>query len=162
MWNYLRSIAGEQPRAPLPSPVTIAGIRFPADGSRPYVLSLTTTTHRVNEGPDSPWGHVPDLRGFWKTERAWQWLDIEIFRLENQLLSSCNGLYVLFYSFDLESLPENSNFPKAIFGRERAFAGDAFVVKLKGNEIGSDLREDGWAAWDDVHSDILSSPVMKI
>ena len=49
-----------------------------------------------------------------------------------------------------------------MYGRERAFAGDAFVVKLKGDEIGSDLGEDGWAAWDDVPADILSLPVMRM
>jgi hypothetical protein len=163
MWSYFRSlVAPGQPAAPLPSPVTITGIRFPADGSKPHMLSLTTTTHGVSDGPDSPWGHVPDLRDFWKTPRSWKWRDFETFRLENQPLSSCNGLYALFYSFDLESLPENSNFPEAIYGRQRTFAGDAFVVKLKGNEIGSDLGEDGWAAWDDVPSDILGLPAMKV
>src|SRR5437016_3509494 len=99
MWNYLRSLFGAPEQQPLPSPVTIKGIRFPADGSHPHVLSLTTTTDGVSDGPDSPWGHVPDLRGFWKTPRAWQWRDIETFRLEDQPLASCNGLYVLFYSF---------------------------------------------------------------
>ncbi len=165
MWDSLRSLAGqrsESAAAPLPSPVTITGIRFPADGSKPHLLSLTTTTHGVSDGPDCCWGHVPDLREFWKTEQAWQWRDIETFRLEGQPLSSCDGLYVVFFSFDLESLPENGNFPRGVYGRERAFAGDAFVVKLKGNEIGSDLGEDGWAAWDDVPSDILSLPVMRM
>ncbi|KAI6093243.1 hypothetical protein F4821DRAFT_77758 [Hypoxylon rubiginosum] len=163
MWNYLQSfVAPKQPAAPLPSPVTITGIRFPADGSKPHLLSLTTTSHGVSDGPDSPWGHVPDLRGFWKTEQAWQWRDFETFRLENQPLPGCNGLYVVFFSFDLESLPENNNFPEAMFGRPRAFAGDAFVAKLKGDEIGSDLGDDGWAVWDDVPSDILGLRVMKI
>jgi hypothetical protein len=102
------------------------------------------------------------MRGFWKTKRAWQWRDFETFRLQKQPISSCNGLYVLFYSFDLEALPENNNFPEAVFERERAFAGDAFVVKIQGNEIGEDLGEDGWAAWIDVPSEILSLPVMKM
>jgi hypothetical protein len=59
-------------------------------------------------------------------------------------------------------LPEHNNFPEAIFGRQRAFAGDAFVVKLQGTQIGEDLGEDGWAAWIDVPEDILSLPVMRI
>ncbi|KAI1770274.1 hypothetical protein F4818DRAFT_433565 [Hypoxylon cercidicola] len=160
MWNYLRSFVA--PVQPPPSPVTITGIRFPADGSKPHLLSLTTTSHGVSDGPNSCWGHVPDLRYFWKTKQAWTWRDIDTFRLENQPLGSCNGLYVIFFSFDLESLPENRNFPEAVFERQRCFAGDAFVVKLKGNEIGSDLGEDGWAVWDDVPSDILSLPVMKM
>ena len=148
--------------APSPTPVTITGIRFPADGSKPHLLSLTTTTHGVSDGPDCCWGHVPDLRSFWGTKRAWQWRDIDTFKLERQPLRSCDGLYVVFFSFDLEALPENRNFSKGVFERERAFAGDAFVVKLKGNEIGSDLGDDGWAAWDDVPSDILSLPVMRM
>ncbi|KEZ46930.1 hypothetical protein SAPIO_CDS0277 [Scedosporium apiospermum] len=163
MWNYVRSFfAQPQTQRPPPSLVTITGIRFPADRSKPHLLSLTTTTDGVEDGPDCFWGHIPDFRDFWKTPQAWQWRDVETFRLEKQPLDSCNGLYVLFYSFDLESLPENRNFPVAIYGRERAFAGDAFVVKLKGNEIGSDLGEDGYALWDDVPSDILKLPVMKI
>ncbi|EED15741.1 hypothetical protein TSTA_051780 [Talaromyces stipitatus ATCC 10500] len=141
-------LSRQLPPRPAPTPVTITGIRFPADGSKAQLVSLTTTTDDVRDGLDGSWGHVPDLREFWKTARAWQWRDIETFRLENQPISNCNGFYVLFYSFDLESLPENRNFPKAIFGRERAFAGDAFVVKLKGNEIGHDMGDDGWAAWD--------------
>ncbi|SPO01958.1 uncharacterized protein DNG_04631 [Cephalotrichum gorgonifer] len=163
MWNNLRSFL-QPPNLPsqpnLPPPVSITGIRFPADGSEKHLISLTTTTHGVYEGPDSSWGHVPDLRSFWKIQRAWQWRDIETFRLENQPIRSCNGLYVVFFSFD-DSLPENRNFPVGIYGRERHFVGDVFVVKLKGDEIGSDLGEDGWAVWDDVPGDILSLPVMK-
>ncbi|KAI1501126.1 hypothetical protein F5X99DRAFT_383973 [Biscogniauxia marginata] len=167
MWGYLRSLVtpGQPPAAAaLPSPVTIRGIRYPADGSAPHVLPLTTTTHGVADGPDCPWGHVPDLRGFWKTPQAWRWRDIETFRLANQPLSHCDGLYVLFFSFDLESLLAHHNAPRAVLSPEveqRTFAGDAFVVKLQGNEIGEDLGEDGWAAWVDVPLDILSLPIMK-
>ena len=131
MWNSLRSLLAGQwsgtAATPLPSPVTITGMRFPADGSKPHLLPLTTTTHGVSIG-----------------------------------VGCCNGLYVVFFSWDLDSLPENGNFPRGVYGRERAFAGDAFVVKLKGDEIGSDLGEDGWAAWDDVPAEILSLPVMRM
>lgn len=162
MWNYLQSSQRQQPVAPMPSPVTITGIRFPADGTNPHLLSLTTTTDGVKDAGDSPWGHIPDMRSFWKAERAWKWRDFETFRLKNQPLSSCNGLYVLYFSFDKESLPVNTNFPVAVFGRERSFAGDAFVARLQGNEIGEDLGEDGWAAWRDVPSEVLSLPVMRM
>lgn len=97
-----------------PSLVTITGIRFPADGSKPHLVSLTTTTDGVEDGPDCFWGHIPDFRDFWKTPQAWQWRDVETFRLEKRPLDNCNGLYVLFYSFDLESLPENRNFPVSL------------------------------------------------
>ncbi|KAH6849891.1 hypothetical protein B0I37DRAFT_99943 [Chaetomium sp. MPI-CAGE-AT-0009] len=118
----------------------IQGIRFPANGSKPHLLPLTTTTHDVSNGPDSPWGYVPNLRQFWKTERAWQQRDFETFRLEKQPQSHCNGLCVVFFSFDLESLPRNSNFPRGATEGERAFAGDAFVFKLRGDEIGFDFN----------------------
>lgn len=163
MWSYLRSlVVPERSTQPEPSPVTINGIRFPADGSKPHMLSLTTTTDGVSDGHDACWGHIPDLRAFWKTRQAWMWRDIETFRLENQPIADCNGLYVIYFSFDLESLPLNHNFPIGLTGRERAFAGDAFVVKIQGTQIGEDLGEDGWAAWIDVPLDIMDLPVIKI
>ncbi|KAI1734980.1 hypothetical protein F4680DRAFT_317284 [Xylaria scruposa] len=162
MQSFINFLTGRQPQAAGPTIVAITGIRFPADGSKPHLITLATTTEGVMDGPDGAWGHIPDFRGFCKTQRAWLWRDCETFRLENQPNSKCNGLYVTFYSWDLESLPENTNFPTQLYGRERCFAGDAFVFKLKGNEIGEDLGEDGWAAWDNVHSEILSLPVMEI
>ena len=161
MFSYVWSlVAGREEPARLPSPVSITGIRFPADGSKPHTLPLTTTTHGVMDGPDSFWGHVPDLRSFWKTEQAWRWRDIETFRLEHQPLAHCNGLYIVFYSYD-DKLPMHSNFPHGVYGRERTFCGDTFVVKIQGTEIGEDLGDDGWAAWVDVPSDILDLPIMK-
>ncbi|KAL1845031.1 hypothetical protein VTK73DRAFT_1309 [Phialemonium thermophilum] len=160
MWNRLRSLQ-EGPKAPLPPPVTVRCIRFPADGSTPHLLSLTTTTHGVADGPDSPWGHIPDLRPFWGTPRAWEWRHFETFRLADQTLEDCDGLYVLFFSFDVPSLPENRNFPASISVEQRTFAGDAFVARLRGTEIGEDLGQDGWAAWIDVSLDILKLPIMR-
>ncbi|KAK4204756.1 hypothetical protein QBC40DRAFT_336674 [Triangularia verruculosa] len=128
---------------PPPTLVTIRGIRFPSDPStEPHLLTLTTTTQGVETGPDACWGHT--------------------FRLENQRIESCDGLYILFYSFDVENLPQNERFPEAIYGRTRCFAGDAFVFKIQGREIGEDLGEDGWAAWQDVPEDILSLDIMKL
>jgi hypothetical protein len=37
-------------------------------------------------------------------------------------------MYVLFDPFDPDSLPQHHNFPEAVYRRQRAFAGDAFVV----------------------------------
>ncbi|KAI1122322.1 hypothetical protein F5Y10DRAFT_254382 [Nemania abortiva] len=163
MQSFIDLLIGRQPQSSAEPPFdVITGIRFPADGSKPHLITLATTTEGVKDGPDSSWGHIPDFRGFCRTRRAWQWRDFDTFRLEHQPDSKCNGLYVTFYSFDLDSLPENTNFPTQLYGRERCFAGDAFVFKLKGNEIGSDLGEDGWAAWDNVHPEILSLPVMEI
>lgn len=163
MWSYLRSlVTPDRPTGPGPSLVTVKGIRFPADGGMPHIISIKTTTDGVVIGADSPWGHIPDMRKYWQTEQAWLWRDVDTFRLENQPLPHCNGLYVTYSSYDLESLPVNTNFPVGIYGRERAFAGDAFVFKLKGTQIGEELGEDGWVAWIDVPSDIMDLPVMKM
>lgn len=164
MIDYLRSFFTQQPTAPLPSPVTITGIRFPADGSKPHMLSLTTTTYGVKDGPDSFWKHIPDFRDFWKTPQAWRRRDSRVFIFKDQPLSSCNGVYALFYSFDDESLPIHSlsNLPEVIYGGQQLIAGDAFFVKLQGNELGEDVGEDDRAIWIDVPSDILSMPVMKM
>ncbi|KAB5566955.1 hypothetical protein GE09DRAFT_751216 [Coniochaeta sp. 2T2.1] len=148
--------------APFPLPMTITGIRFPADGSAPHHLPLTTTTDGVKDSSAAPWGHIPDLRAFWRTPQAWAWRDFETFRLVNQRPSTCNGLYVVFYSFDSESLLVHSNFPVGVFGRERTFAGDVFVVKLQGREIGEDLGEDGWGVWEDVPGQVLGLEVMRM
>ncbi|KAK4179489.1 hypothetical protein QBC36DRAFT_74568 [Triangularia setosa] len=146
-----------------PTLVTIRGIRFPSDlSTEPHLLTVTTTTQGVNSGPDACWGHVPDLRSYWKTNQGWLWRDSETFRLENQPIASCNGLYVLFYSFDVDNLPQNDRFPEAIYGRRRCFSGDAFVFRIQGDEIGKDLGEDGWAAWQNVPEDILGLDIMKI
>lgn len=185
-------------RPPPPEPVTITGIRFPANGSSPHMVSLTTTTDSVADSGAAPWGHIPDFRTFWKTPRAWVWRDFETFRISechcrrcdaqhpvkesgsddstkngrdgdrdegddaDDKTSCCVGLYVVIYSFDEESLPTHSNFPEAVFGRPRVFAGDAFVVRLQGNEIGEDLGQDGWAVWRDVSPELLRLSVMAM
>ena len=130
MWTYLRSILMLPPPPPPPPPTTIIGVRFPADGSAPHTLSLTTTNYGVDDGPDCFLGHVPDSRSFWKNEQAWKYRDLESFTLEDQPLESCNGMYLLFYSYDDETLPPNHSFPEAIFGRQRYFCGDGLVIKM--------------------------------
>jgi hypothetical protein len=156
-----------------PTLTTIKGIRFPADGTPPHVVPLTTMIPSADGHADCAWGHVPDLRSFWKTEQPWPWSlskpdpawqkrDFCIFRMDHQPLSSCNGLYVVFFSYDTATLPQHSYFPEAIFQRRLRLAGDTFVVKLQGTEIGEDLGKDGFAAWLDVPEEILTLPVMKI
>lgn len=163
MWSYLRSLVTSDRLSELgPSLVTVKGIRFPANGGTPHIIWIKTTTDGVSIGADCAWGHIPDMREYWQTEQAWIWRDADIFRLENQPLPHCNGVYVTYSSYDVESLPVNHNFPVGVYGRERAFAGDAFVFKLKGTRIGEDLGDDGWAAWIDVPSDILDLPIMKM
>lgn len=83
---------GEQPPPSLaPTPVTTQLFDSPPDGSKAQLVPLTTTTYNLREGLDGAWAHVPDLREFWKTPRAWQWRDVETFNLEKQPTSSCNG-----------------------------------------------------------------------
>jgi hypothetical protein len=44
--------------------------------------------------------------------------------------------------------PRTATFLKVCLegSEQRTFAGDAFVVTPKGSDIGSDIREEGWAA----------------
>ncbi len=81
--------------------------------------------------------------------------------MESQSFGDCNGLYVIFFSFD-GSLPENKNFPIGLTGKERVFAGDVFVVRLQGTQIGEDLGEDGWAVWLDVPTEFMNWPAMRM
>ena len=83
-----------------------------------------TETHGISDGLDRRWGHVTDLRSVWKHERAWVLQDFEAFKLENQPLGNSDGLFVVFFSFYLESPPENTSFLEAVSKRFRAFAGD--------------------------------------
>ena len=190
-------------KAPLPSPVSVTGIRFPADYSPPHLITLTTTTDSVADNVDACWGHIPDFRPFWKPRRAWLWRDFETFRIakchtkcrqcgtnthhldkeeegvqagsrqcddddddrdkdEENKNNCCVGLYVLCYSFDQGSLPVHSNFPEGVFGRPRKLAGDAFVFRLQGNEIGEELGDDSWAVWRDVSVEMLSLGIMAM
>ncbi|KAE8166633.1 hypothetical protein BDV40DRAFT_296418 [Aspergillus tamarii] len=151
MWAYIQ----ESLFGPAPTSVSIIAARFPADGSPPQLVSLNTTSQGVSDGPDSFLYHVPDLRRFWKTSRAWKWRDIDSFTLKNQPVPNCNGMYIVFFSFDLDELPLHKNFPPGPLG-VRHFAGDAFVVKLKPHEYG----ENGWADYDDVSPEFLELPIM--
>jgi hypothetical protein len=74
MWAYIKPLfAGSFELKP--PPVTIVGARFPADGSPPHLVSLTTTSGGVNDGYDSFLFHIPDLR-----EDSQQRGEIESFR----------------------------------------------------------------------------------
>jgi hypothetical protein len=58
-----------------PTPVTITGIRIPADGSPAHLLSLTTiNTAGTAGGMDLDYFllHIPDLREYWTPEHAWE------------------------------------------------------------------------------------------
>ncbi|KAH8820210.1 hypothetical protein F5884DRAFT_39867 [Xylogone sp. PMI_703] len=56
-----------------PPPVTVTGVRIPADGTPAHLLSLTTITD--SRARDEILFHVPDLHQYWKTEKAWEYRD---------------------------------------------------------------------------------------
>ncbi|KAF2469597.1 uncharacterized protein BDR25DRAFT_228524 [Lindgomyces ingoldianus] len=146
----------EDPAPPLSPPsVTIIGARFPADGSPAHLLSLKTTSEGVGGSPDSFLFHVPDLRVFWKTPQAWQHRDVQRLEIENQPFLNCHGVYMVFFSYFLDELPRNNNFPAQLIPNQ-IFSGDVFVVKLKPHEFG----EHAWAAYDDVPPEFLKLPIM--
>ncbi|KAK3933743.1 hypothetical protein QBC46DRAFT_275181 [Diplogelasinospora grovesii] len=63
----------EEP-SPSPPPVTVTGVRIPADGTPAHLLSLTTISD--SRATDSFLFHVPDLRRHWNTEKAWEYRDL--------------------------------------------------------------------------------------
>jgi hypothetical protein len=156
MWRYISSFfAGQNtPRSESsePPPVTITGARFPVDGSRPHLVTLTTTP-ASSEASDSYLFHVPDLRAFWQDEEGWKFRDIQQIELQNQLHPNCNGLYLAFYTYTAWRLPVNEHFPVKLMFTPR---GDVFVVKLQPHEFG----ENAWAAYDNVAEEFLDLPVM--
>jgi hypothetical protein len=66
--------------APAPSPVTILGVRIPADGTPAHILPLTTT----NDCGFLTFLHrVPDIRRYWPGKDSWAYRDMN--RLDCQL-----------------------------------------------------------------------------
>jgi hypothetical protein len=132
IWSFLGW--KEEPEL-TPPPVTITGVRLPADGSPAHLLSLTTTS--VSDNVDIFLFHVPDLRQYWKTEKAWDYRDLQRFELQQQYHSSCNGVCYAYISFSIDDLPENSSVPAWIDGgRCRRYWGDVFLVKMAPHEYG--------------------------
>jgi hypothetical protein len=79
IWSFF--IWKEEP-LPSPPPVTITGVRIPADGTPAHLLSLTTTSE--SGATDSFLFHVPDLRQYWNTVRAWDYRDLHRLDLQQQ------------------------------------------------------------------------------
>jgi len=157
MWAYIQSFFGKgedrEDRQNPPS-VTITGARFPADGSRPHLVSLKTTSEGVRDGLGSFLFHLPDLRGFWNSPKAWQYLDVKRLEIENQPFPNCHGVYMVLFSYAMDDLPEHNNFPASLTDSGACW-GDVFVVKLQPHEFG----EHAWAAYDDVPPEFLKLPI---
>lgn len=131
IWSFFGWKKEKTNRELTPPPVTITGIRIPADGTPAHLLSLTTIS--VSKNVDSFLFHFPDLRQFWKTERAWRYRNVQRFEFEQQ----CNGIYYAFSSFDMDDLPENLSLPTWISSRRRTvYCGDVFWVKMAPHEWG--------------------------
>ncbi|OIW23717.1 hypothetical protein CONLIGDRAFT_141044 [Coniochaeta ligniaria NRRL 30616] len=180
MWKYVASVTGgfivlkyiyssfaeqtEQtehagPKLEPPS-VTLTGARFPADGSRPHLITLKTTP--VDSGTDSYLSHVPDLRSFWQGEQSWESRVMQRLILDRWCNPKCNGTYLVFYTtFPLELPATTFPFPLSMSPR-----GDIFVVKLQSPEYGgrwatlSPHRNflQSRAAYDDVPEEFPSLP----
>lgn len=83
MAGLVRSLLGwrEESEPPLcPPAAIITGLRIPADGSRAHLLPLSTIGD--SSATDSFLIHVPDLRPYWKIDKAWELRDIHKLTLQ--------------------------------------------------------------------------------
>jgi hypothetical protein len=71
IWSFL---GWKEESSPDPPPVTITGVRIPADGTPAHLLSLTTIGDP--RATDGFLFHVPDLRHYWNTEGGWRRRDL--------------------------------------------------------------------------------------
>ncbi|KAK4067729.1 hypothetical protein Trihar35433_6289 [Trichoderma harzianum] len=79
IWSYL-GWREEEPVIQNYPPVTIVGVRIPADGTPAHLLPLTTTS--VSSATDNFLLHIPDLRSYWVSEQAWRLRDLHRFDLQ--------------------------------------------------------------------------------
>lgn len=70
VWSFFG--LAEEPNPP--PPVTVTGVRIPADGTPAHLLSLTTISD--TKATDSFLFHVPDLRRYWNSGEAWEYRDL--------------------------------------------------------------------------------------
>lgn len=77
LFASIRSAFGqvEKEPSPKPTPVTVMGVRIPADGTSPHLLPLTTISD--SGATNSFLFHIPDLRQYWKTDQAWEFRDLQ-------------------------------------------------------------------------------------
>jgi hypothetical protein len=66
---------------------------------------------------------------------------------------SCTGTYYVFYSFEVDELPQNLFVPAWLSGDHgHGYYGDVFVVKVGLHELG----QDDWATYEDIVPDFLN------
>jgi hypothetical protein len=66
---------------------------------------------------------------------------------------SCTGIYYVFYSFEVDELPQNLFVPAWLSGDHgHGYYGDVFVVKVGLHELG----QDDWATYEDIVPDFLN------
>ena len=63
-----------------PRPVTVTGVRIPANGTRPHLLSLITTSDCGLRGHFL--FHIPNLRQYWNSANGWRFHDVQRLRLQ--------------------------------------------------------------------------------
>ena len=144
MWSFFQYLL-----KPAPPTITFIGARFPADGSTPYLVPLTTTSD--HPGPDCFLSRLPDLRAFWKVSRGWEYRDLEQMTFKDQPNEAWNGVYLKWFSFALDDLPENRSVPLIFCRAYRLAAGDVFIVKLAPQEC----DEHGWTVYEDFPPEFL-------
>jgi hypothetical protein len=71
IWSFL---GWKEELPPSPPPVTITGVRIPADGTPAHLIPLTTIS--ASGATDEFLFHIPDLRHYWNTDRAWEYRDL--------------------------------------------------------------------------------------
>ena len=130
MWSTLQSFFKLTPPA-----VIIIGAGFPADGSAPCLVPLTTTSDHIYQGPDTYFSRAPNLRAFWKVPRGWEFWHVEQMIFEGQPNEAWDRVYLKWILFTLDDLPENSSIP-LIFCQENCLAvGNVFIMKLAPQRI---------------------------
>jgi hypothetical protein len=77
------------PAPPTPLPVTITGVRIPADGTPAHLVQLETMS--AADARDGFLFHVPDLRQYW-TKLAWDERDLCRLDLQQDVYANCTPL----------------------------------------------------------------------
>ncbi|KAK3937268.1 hypothetical protein QBC46DRAFT_416608 [Diplogelasinospora grovesii] len=115
IWSFLGQ--REEP-LPSPPPVTITGVRIPADSTPAHLLPLTTISD--SGGTDSFLFHVPDPRSYWDFRKAWEYRDLH--RLDLQQDDHIQRSHHLRQKHDLQKLlrsPQHHNRKQLLHLRQR-------------------------------------------
>lgn len=142
-------------------PETYVVARYPADGSAPHTLALSTTND-IKDSMFSFLEHAPDLKSFWNDSMSSPMCDTLRVDVENQPSKLLNGVYYFLYINVPEATFERrtrSNFPQILHRGHPIFTSkDVFLVKTAPNMF----RADGLADLQDFPSAMLGHPAFKV